>query len=330
MMADCKSGAVDASTATRAPGRSSMHVAGVTVIVKGRFLKIGRVFDEYWLRRDLIPSYERVIAELESRQDRPDLFTFAQRVPEAAPAYSHYNELDNYAVLSVSTYQEWLEKKISATTRRNIRLSAKRGIEIKQSPYDDAYVKGIMSIYDENPIRAGRRFPHYGKSFETVKAENGTYAERSTFLAALRGDEMVGYLKIVWDERTAAIMQILSKISVRDSRPNNALMAEAVKLCCERKVGHLLYEKFDYGNKVGDSLTKFKESNGFARMDVPRYYVPLTRRGALALRLGLHRRLADRVPEWLAAPLRDVRTRWHERRAQQGLASPSSLGATQA
>ena len=176
---------------------------------------------------------------------------------------------------------------------------------------------GIMSIYNETPIRAGRRFWHFGKSFETVKAENGTYAERSTYLAAYRGDEMVGYLKIVWDVDTAAIMQILSKMSFRDCKPNNALLSEAVRQCCLRSVSYLLYEAFDYGNKIGDSLTRFKQNNGFLRVNVPRYYVPLTNMGALALRFGFHKRPAQRVPEWIAAPVRDLRSKWHERHARR-------------
>jgi hypothetical protein len=327
-MEDCKSAATDVNAGGRGSGAAAVPVAGVTVVSKGRLFQTGEIFDEYWLQHQQLPSPELIIAELKSLKGRPDIFTFAQRVPEVSPRYAYYHEPDNYAVLPVSTYDEWLEKRISATTRRNIRLSAKRGIEIREAAYDDDYVKGIMSIYNESPIRAGRRFRHFGKSFDKVKAENGTYAERSTFLAALRGEEMVGYLKIVWDAHTAAIMQILSKISVRDSRPNNALMAEAVKLCCARKVGHLLYEKYDYGNKVGDSLTKFKENHGFARVDVPRYYVPLTTRGALALRLGLHRKLVERVPEWVAAPLRDMRTKWHERRAQHSLGSALSTTHT--
>jgi len=306
---------VDVSVRGRRVSVPAVPVGGVSVVSKGRFLKTGQIFDEYWLQRALLPSYQAVIAELKNKKDRPDLFTFAQRVPDVDPAYGYYHEFDNYAVLSVSAYDEWLQKKIPAATRRNIRASAKRGIIIRDCAYDDDYVKGIMSIYNETPIRAGRRFWHFGKSFESVKAENGTYADRSTFLAAFRGEEMVGYLKIVWDVRTAAIMQILSKMSVSDGRPNNALMAEAVRQCCLRNVGYLLYEKFDYGNKVGDSLTRFKQNNGFSRMDVPRYYVPLTRTGALALGLGFHKNPAGRLPEWVAAPLRDLRTKWLERRA---------------
>jgi hypothetical protein len=84
-----------------------------------------------------------------------------------------------------------------------------------------------------------------------------------------------------------------------------------------RGVEHLLYEKFDYGKKIGDSLTRFKQNNGFLRMDIPRYYVPLTLKGSIALRLGLHKNLKDRIPEWIAARLRDLRTKWYQKQAVQ-------------
>jgi hypothetical protein len=107
-------------------------------------------------------------------------------------------------------------------------------------------------------------------------------------------------------------MQILSKVAYRDLRPNNALLSEAVKLCAARGTHHLLYEKYTYGHKTDDSLTKFKQNNGFVRMDVPRYFVPLTVAGEVGLRLGLHKRVAERLPEWLLVPLRNLRTRWYE------------------
>ena len=49
-------------------------------------------------------------------------------------------------------------------------------------------------------------------------------------------------------------------------------------------------------------------------MDVPRYYVPLTLVGRLALRLGLHHNLADRVPEPVVSKLRELRNAWYNRK----------------
>ncbi len=290
----------------------TMH--GVTVVSEGRFFTEARVFDEYWLERKRLPDPDVLIAALRSIRNRPDLFTFTQRVPNTERAYSYRNEPDNYAVLSLTTFDRWLEH-LPASTRRNVRASEKRGLQTRVSAYDDEYVRGIVGIYNETPIRAGRRFWHFGKSPVTVKQENGTFADRSTYLAAYHEGEMVGYLKIVWDEQTAAIMQILSKTSARELRPNNALLAEAVRQCCMRNVKYLLYERYDYGNKRGDSLTRFKQSNGFVRVDVPRYYVPLTRKGALVMRLGLHRRAAEHLPEWIAEPIRNWRSKWYESRS---------------
>jgi len=184
---------------------------------------------------------------------------------------------------------------------------------VKVSPFDDRYIEGIMSIYNETPIRQGRKFWHHGKDFAAVKAENGTYSDRSTYLAAYYQDEMIGYLKIVWDKDTAAIMQILSKMEFYGKRSNNALLAEAVRQCTLRGVKYLLYEKFSYNKKGTDGLARFKENHGFERMDIPRYYVPLTVKGSLALRLGLHRGIKGRIPECVMAPYRNLRTRWYEK-----------------
>jgi hypothetical protein len=290
----------------------AIKLCGVSVLLKGRLIKTGAIFDEYWLNRDELPNPEIVIAELKEKKEKPDFFTFVQRVPETEPMYDYYCEMENYAVLPLSAYEEWFQKQIPSGSRQNIRASEKRGIIIKVSEYDDDYVKGIMSIFNETPIRAGRKYWHYGKDFETVKNENGTYQARSIYLAAYCQDEMVGYLKIVYDKHTAAIMQILSKTAFRSYRPNNALMAEAVKQCCLRHIKFLLYEKFDYGKKTGDSLTKFKQNNGFIRMDLPRYYIPLTIKGFLALKFGLHKNPVERIPEWIASPLRNLRTKSYE------------------
>ena len=54
-----------------------------------------------------------------------------------------------------------------------------------------------------------------------------------------------------------------------------------------------------------DGLGEFKRRCGFQRLDVPRYFVPLTRKGEIAIRFGLHlgakRLLPPRVEESLKA-----------------------------
>ena len=73
-----------------------------------------------------------------------------------------------------------------------------------------------------------------------------------------------------------------------DKRPANALIAKAVELCEQQGMSYLMYCNYVY-NDPESSLTEFKRRNGFEQALVPRYYVPLTLKGKIALRLGLHR-----------------------------------------
>lgn len=110
-------------------------------------------------------------------------------------------------------------------------------------------------------------------------------------------------------------MNICSLIRERDKAPTNALVAQAVRSCADRGISHLVYSNFAYGTKERSTLSDFKERNGFKRIDVPRYYVPLTAAGKLALRFGFQHRLSSRVPEPIAAKLRELREVWYGRRS---------------
>ena len=305
------------STMGRKIQAPAVRLDDVIVVMSGKFIRLGEVFDAYWREADMLPDLQCVVEQLKTAVNRPDVFTFVQRAPETQPRYDYYMEWDNVAAIPVSTHENWLREQISSASRRNIRTSEKKGVTVRVEPYDEKYVRGIMSIYNESPIRAGRKFWHHGKPFEVVEAENGTYRERSTYLGAYLQDEFIGYMKIVWDTRSAAIMQIISKLEYRDRRPNNARMSHAVKLCAERGVKYLLYERLIYGNKGEDSLTRFKRENGFIRMDLPRFYIPLTLKGKIALMFGLHREMKEIVPQRLRQQLVDLRDKWNAKRVTQ-------------
>ena len=118
-------------------------------------------------------------------------------------------------------------------------------------------------------------------------------------------------------------MNIVSMIKQRDKAPTNALVVEAVRACAARKISYLVYSNFAYGKKQPDSVADFKERNAFQRIDVPRYYVPLTIRGSLALRFGLHHKLVDRVPEPVVSKLRELRNAWYNRKLQTATEAPA-------
>jgi len=257
-----------------------------------------------------------VVDDLRHCGTRVDIFSFAQRLPETKPLYPYPMEWDNYAVLQISTFENWWTTQIGFKARNKAKQAEKKGVSLREVTFDESLVRGIWEIYNECPIRQRRRFPHYGKDVQTVHRDEATFLENSVFIGAYHADKLIGFIKLVVDEtgRQAGLMNIVSMIRHRDKAPQNALIAHAVRACANRGIQFLVYSRFAYGKKQQDSLSDFKERNGFKRVEVPRYHVPLTRLGALVLRLGLHHRLAERVPDVFAARLRDLRAAWYERR----------------
>lgn len=292
-----------------------MRVCGKDIKVSGRFLRVGRLDADKFM---FLENPEPIVEDLRHSRERVDLFTFMQRLPDTTPKYKYPMEWDNFAALLVSTFENWWTKQLGFKARNKAKQAAKKGVVVREVPFSDELVQGIWQIYNECPIRQGRRFPHYGKNLETVYREEATYLESSVFIGAFLDEKLIGFIKLVSDEtRTqAGLMNIVSLIQHRDKAPTNALVAEAVRACATRAIPYLVYSNFAYGKKQSDSLSDFKERNAFQRIDVPRYYVPLTSLGAAAFRIGLHHRMVDHFPEGWAAKVRDFRTAWYDRRYQ--------------
>jgi hypothetical protein len=290
-----------------------LYVDGRKVIVQGRLCRVAHVDGEGF---KFLADPAAAVAALRGSNTRADIFTFMPELPETSPRYEYHFEWDNFAVLPISTFDQWWSKQIGFKARNKAKQAEKKGIVIREALFDDVLVRGIWEIYNEVPVRQGRRFPHYGKSLEAVRAMSATFLDSSVFIGAFDGDKLIGFIKVTMnDARTqAGLMHILSLISNRDKAPTNALVVQAVRSCADRGVTRLVYANFAYGKKSRSSLSDFKERNGFQRVDVPRYYVPLTPWGSVAFRLGLHRSLAEQMPESVAAKLRDLRSRWYERR----------------
>ena len=140
----------------------------------------------------------------------------------------------------------------------------------------------------------------------------------SIFIGAYDSGKLIGFIKLVVDDTgvQAGMMHIISMLQARDKAPTNALVAHAVRSCAQRNIPQLVYSNFAYGKKTQSSLSDFKERNGFQRVDIPRYYVPLTKWGAAAYSMGLHHRLIDRLPDALAEKLRNLRNSWYQHKFQ--------------
>ena len=292
-----------------------MRICGRDIRIEGRLVRIARLeADKY----QFLDDPEAVLDGLRRCAMRIDLFTFMQRLPETSPKYDYPMEWDNLAALPISPFDDWWTQQIGFKARNKAKQAEKKGITLREVPFDDALVQGIWEIYNECPVRQGRPFTHYGKDMDTVRKEEATFLDSSIFIGAFLGDKLIGFVKLVADEtRTqAGLMNIVSMIRHRDKAPTNALIAHAVRSCAERKISYLVYSNFAYGKRQRDSVTDFKERNGFQRIDLPRYYVPLSSIGRIALRLRLHRRFVDRFPEPVVAKIRELRSAWYNRRFQ--------------
>jgi hypothetical protein len=268
---------------------------GHNVVITRGFIRSAAIQDEEWTEGELFAEPEAFIRSLQSAPPA-DIFTFARPLPNCERCHPFHFEWDNVAVVRLSEFAHWW-KSLPQETRKNVRRSQRRGVTTSRVNFDDQLVDGIIRIYNETPIRQGRKFWHYGKSFEQVKTGNATYLDRSEFIGAFFNGELIGFIKFVMVNNVARIMQIVSMEAHTDKRPTNALLAKAVEICCEKPATHLIYGKYVYGKKESSPITEFKRRNGFERLNFPRYYVSLTRVGALAIRCSLHRGLAQIVPE---------------------------------
>jgi len=297
----------------------SVQLDGKNVIRFGRWLRIGVVQDEELIEGETVQDPVSFVECLRRTGLNVDIFTFAQKIPDITPRYSYHMEWDNLAVIPVRSAADWWENRAESSVRRAVRKAAKSGVIATVVEFDDDFVKGIVDINNETPIRQGKAFWHFQKSFDAVKRENSTYKDRNTFLGAYFQSELIGFIRLTYVDKTANVIQILCKKKHFDKRPANALIAKAVEVCEQQGISHLIYCNYVY-NDPKSSLTEFKRRNGFEKVLVPRYYVPLTLKGTVALRMGFHRRLVERIPKFLVTHLLKIRSMWatHMLKDQEG------------
>jgi len=292
-----------------------------TVIVTGKWLRMAAVQDEELVEGEVVANPAPFIAELKASRLAADVFSFAQRPPGTPPRHNFHFEWDNWAAIPITSFEDWWEHRLPQETRKNVRRAEKRGVTVRVTPFNDELVKGIQEIYNETPVRQGRAFWHYGKGFETVKVENGTYPDRSAFIGAYFNDELIGFIRVVFVDRIATLVQIIAKVQHQDKRPMNALLAKAVESCVLRGAAMLVYGKYIYGPNQDTSLTEFKRRNGFEEVRFVRYYVALNPKGQMAIWLGLHRGARALLPPSVVRLSLALRTRfygWRRRTRNHG------------
>jgi len=281
-----------------------VEILGQTYSVTRGPLTVVSLEDEWY---DDVRDPEAVIASIREQTDfKPDVFTFWQRLPDIDPRYSFHCEWNEIAVLPAN-YDHWWNHRIKSRVRSQVRKSEKEGVVVRETSYDDDFVRGMTAIFNEAPVRQGRRFWHYGKDFETVKRQFSRYVHREHMIGAYYRNEMIGLIMLGNAGRFGITGQIISSIKHRDKAPNNALIAKAVEVCEKAGLESLVYLFWS-----DDSLSEFKRRCGFERTLVPRYYVPLTAKGRLGLQVGAHKGWSAMLPVNVKAPLKRLRASWYE------------------
>ena len=305
-----------------------MEINGQKIMVEGKILRVAKPHanpqDEWF---DDISNPEMLIDDLRKSKHCPDILTFWQRLPDTKPKYSYVMERDSIAALPIKTYSYWWEKQMDRKARNKARKAEKKGLTVRPAALNDGFIGGISAIFNETPIRQGRRYLHYGKDFETVKREFSRFAFREEIFGAYLGEELVGFIMLCNAGNYLFLGQIISKVAHRDLAPNSALLAKAVERCVEKGFPYLVYAYW-----LDDALGDFKRSNGFQKFDLPRYFVPLTKKGKVALSLGLHRLSPfglhrgwkRAVPKQTRDLLKRLRARWYGLRCRPGHECASS------
>jgi hypothetical protein len=261
------------------------------VIRRKVFAKIARHAEAKEYERDFVPT-EEFIRKLGDRGI--DIFTFIERKwcnTLAGPPQSWIKTDDNIALLKVTSYDAWWIN-IGKKTRNMIRKAEKAGVTTQVTLPSEELAEGIWKIYNETPIRQERAFPHYGTSLQSVKKD--VFSPRKCiFIGAFFQNNLVGFIQLLFGDSIAIISQILSLQEFWDKAVNNALLAKTVEFCSQNQIQWIMYGRM--GNHP--SLDKFKQNNDFKKFSLTRYYVPVTRKGQTAMKLGLHNEVKDVFPQ---------------------------------
>lgn len=275
-------------------------------MVEGRLLKTLRLEEEWF---DDVTDPDAFVAAVRASGVRADLVSFWQRVPDSTPKFTYFSESEDLAVLPVESFDDWWNNRIKSRTRGLIRKTEKMGVTIRETQFDDEFVRGMVEIFNETPVRQGRPFWHYGKNFETVKREFSRFLFREDIIGAYHQGKLIGFVMLCNAGQYTYLGQILSKIEHRDKAPNNSLIAKAIEITARRKIPYIVY---NYWNETG--LTEFKRRNGFEKRVFPRYYLPLNAKGRIALNLGAHRSLSNILPRTLVVKLKQLRAAYYSRK----------------
>jgi len=225
-----------------------------------------------------------------------DVFTFIKRNwlnSVINPEKTWVAVADNIAILHITNYDDWWNA-IGKKTRNMVRKAEKNEVVTCKATPNYTLAKGILLIYNETPIRQNRYFPHYGTKLKNI-SRKVLSSKDHIFIGSYFESKLVGFVDLIIGENIAIISQLLSLKEHWNKAINNSLIAKTVEVCISCQVEWLMYGRM--GNHP--SLDKFKNKIGFKKLSVTRYYLPLSTKGKIAMKMGLHQNLKDIIPKKL-------------------------------
>jgi hypothetical protein len=173
---------------------------------KKGFVKLASDIQEY--EKNIQPT-DQFTAKL--RDKGIDIFTFLDRrwcCPITNPPANWIKEEDNVGLLEIKDYNSWWQA-IGKKTRNMVRRAEKNGVKVAVVEPSDKLAESIWKIYNETPIRQERAFTHYSEPLNIVKG-NMYAAKNNTFIAGYLGEEIVGFIQILYGDNIVIVSNILS------------------------------------------------------------------------------------------------------------------------
>jgi len=130
-----------------------MNVCGRDIQVQGQLFRIARLDGDKY---KFLDDPEPMLAGLRKSDTRVDLFTFMQKLPETTPKFSYPMEWDNLAVLPVSTFEDWWTKQIGFKARNKAKQAAKKGVVVREAPFDETFARGVLGNLQRKPSAPGK------------------------------------------------------------------------------------------------------------------------------------------------------------------------------
>ena len=282
-----------------------MIIDNKEISINGRFFRIAKLHHEWY---EFLDEPAALVEKMKQSKPLPDLFTFVQEGHVPHPEFPFYRETVTSSILAIKSFDDWWDN-LHFKARNKARKAHKTGVEIHETELNDSFISGVEKIYNECPLRQGRKFTHYGKNFDQIKEDLGSFIDKSIFTGAYFNGELIGFMKTFQGNGIFRNIHILAMLAHRDKCVMDALIARAVKLCDEKGVSY-----FHYGDWASRGLGAFRTKYNFQPQESSRYFIPLTARGKLMLNFRLHRPLRERLPQAWADRLIALRNNWNAMR----------------